>query len=63
MVTAGVEERLGRLRAAMRERSVDLLALAPSDSLRYALGFSPIPDERVCILFVSQSRSRWSCPT
>ena len=40
MVTTGVEERLGRLRAAMRERSVDLLALAPSDSLRYALGFS-----------------------
>lgn len=56
MVTTGVEERLGRLRAAMRERSVDLLALAPSDSLRYALGFSPIPDERVCILLVSQGQ-------
>jgi Xaa-Pro aminopeptidase len=48
------EERLDRLRAAMAERGVDLLALAPTDSLRYALGFSPIPDERLCILLLSR---------
>lgn len=47
----------------MRERSVDLLALAPSDSLRYALGFSPIPDERICILLVSQGQIALVMPT
>ena len=37
----------------MDDRGIDLVALAPSDNLRYELGFSPIADERACMLLVS----------
>ena len=38
------EARITQLRSAMSEFGVDLVALAPSDNLRYELGFSPIGD-------------------
>jgi len=47
------DARIDRLRSAMTENGVDLVALAPSDNLRYELGFSPIADERACMLLVS----------
>jgi Xaa-Pro aminopeptidase len=53
MVRLTEVSRLAGLRAAMAAESVDLLALAPSDSLRYAIGFSPIPDERLCLLLLA----------
>src|SRR5438445_3589070 len=49
-------ERLGALRQRMRETQLDLVALAPSDNLRYVVGFSPVADERACMLLVT-SRS------
>jgi len=51
---AGTAQRVDALRAAMAEEAVDLLAVAPSDNLRYALGFSPFADERACLLLVSE---------
>ena len=48
------DARIGQLRSGMSERGVDLVALAPSDNLRYELGFSPIADERACMLLVSE---------
>jgi len=45
--------RIEQLRSAMGKRGIDLVALAPSDNLRYELGFSPIADERACLLLVS----------
>jgi Xaa-Pro aminopeptidase len=37
----------------MSASAVDLAAVAPSDNLRYLLGFSPVADERACLLLVT----------
>ena len=47
----------------LRGNHVGLLALAPSDNLRYALGFSPFADERVCLLLVSEQGLAFIVPT
>ena len=46
-------ERLARLRGAMGAAGVSLVAVAPTDSLRWLLGFAPLYDERACLLLVS----------
>ena len=45
--------RLGALGDAMDAAGIALLALAPTDNLRYVLGFSPLYDERACMLLVT----------
>jgi Xaa-Pro aminopeptidase len=47
------ERRLGALRAQMSDAGLDLVALAPTDNLRYMLGFSPLYDERACMFLVT----------
>jgi Xaa-Pro aminopeptidase len=37
----------------METDGTDLVAIAPSDNLRYLLGFSPFADERACMLLVT----------
>ena len=60
---AAAAERVDALRAAMADDGVGLLALAPSDNLRYALGFSPFADERVCLLLVSEQGLAFVVPS
>ena len=48
--------RLQRLRAAMDEAGVGLTALAPTDNLRWLLGFAPLYDERLCLLLAGPER-------
>jgi Xaa-Pro aminopeptidase len=38
----------------MDEAGLDLVALAPSDNLRYLAGFAPMYDERACMLLVTR---------
>jgi Xaa-Pro aminopeptidase len=45
--------RLSRLQAQMAEARVDLVAIAPTPNMRYLLGFAPLADERICLLFVT----------
>ncbi|MGH2347657.1 MAG: M24 family metallopeptidase, partial [Chloroflexota bacterium] len=46
--------RADRLRQALRAAGIDLLALAPTNNLRYILGgFAPPGDERFCALLVT----------
>jgi Xaa-Pro aminopeptidase len=45
--------RIEALRRRMHDDGIDLVALAPSDNLRYVVGFSPVADERACMLLVS----------
>jgi Xaa-Pro aminopeptidase len=45
-------DRISRLQAEMRQRGVNLLALAPTVNMRYLLGFAPIADERPCFLLI-----------
>jgi len=47
-------DRVGEVVSALVEQKLDLLAIAPSDNLFYVLGFSPIPDERLCLLLLSE---------
>jgi len=46
-------QRLDALRTQMKRAGIDLTAVAPSDSLRYLLGFAPKYDERACVLLVT----------
>ena len=45
--------RIASLRDQMASSGVELTAIAPTDNLRYLLGFSPKGDERACMLLVS----------
>jgi Xaa-Pro aminopeptidase len=56
-------ERLGALRRRMDEAKLDLVALAPSDNLRYVVGFSPFADERACMLLVSSQSALMLMPS
>lgn len=47
----------------MRDREVGMIALAPSDNLRYALGFAPFLDERACMLLLSERESAFVVPS
>jgi Xaa-Pro aminopeptidase len=55
--------RLGALREAMGAAGVDLLALAPTDNLRYMLGFAPKYDERACMLLVTPGATAMLMPS
>jgi Xaa-Pro aminopeptidase len=46
--------RVARLQASLAGADVDIVAVAPSDNLRYLLGFAPMYDERACMLLVSR---------
>lgn len=47
----------------MGESGLDLVALAPSDNLRYVLGFAPHYDERACMLLVTPSSAAVLMPS
>lgn len=47
----------------MSEHDVDLLAIAPSDDLRYLIGFSPTADERPCMLLMTPDREVFLVPS
>jgi Xaa-Pro aminopeptidase len=58
-----IEARLARLRESMASAGVGLTAIAPTDNLRWLLGFSPLYDERACALLVSVERVAMLMPS
>ena len=58
-----ITETASRLAAQMALVGADVLALAPTDSFRYAAGFSPFPDERLCVLFIAQGKEALVVPS
>lgn len=46
----------------MLETGIDLLAIPPSDDLKYLTGFSPHADERPCYLFIAENRGLFLVP-
>lgn len=54
--------RLDRLRAEMARAGVGLTAIAPTSNMRYLLGFSPLADERLCLLLITQEGTRLVVP-
>jgi Xaa-Pro dipeptidase len=55
--------RLERAQALMAEQGIDLLAVSPSDDLRYLAGFSPTADERACALLVGAEDAVFLVPS
>lgn len=64
MTGAGpIDARLERLRESMASAGVGLAAIAPTDNLRWLLGFAPLYDERACALLVSPDRVAMLMPS
>ncbi len=55
--------RLDDLRHRMHTRGVDLLAIGPGAHMRWLLGFSPHPDERPCLLFITTHSAAFLMPS
>ena len=55
--------RLESLRGEMFSRGFDVSAIAPSDNLRYLLGFCPKGDERACMLLVTATGAAMLMPS
>lgn len=56
------EARVKRLQRQMEERGVDVTAIAPTSNMRYLLGFSPLADERLCLLLLTGAGTRLVVP-
>lgn len=55
--------RMSAARRLMSEQQVDLLAVSPSDDMRYLLGYVPHPDERPCYLLVDAGAAAFVVPS
>jgi Xaa-Pro aminopeptidase len=49
------QTRIAALRAAMKKEGVDLVAIGPDSHMDWLLGFHPHPDERPCLLLVTEA--------
>ncbi|TMI83647.1 MAG: aminopeptidase P family protein, partial [Bacillati bacterium ANGP1] len=50
-------------RRLMGDQHIDLLAVAPSDDLRYLVGYVPHPDERPCYLLLDSGGAAFVVPS
>ena len=51
-----------RLRQRMAKEKVDLLVLGPGAHMQWLLGFQQYPDERPCLLYLSQNGAAFLMP-
>lgn len=56
------EARLTRIRQALAQQRITLLAVPPGDDLKYLTGFSPVADERPCYLFMTERAGLFLVP-
>jgi Xaa-Pro aminopeptidase len=54
--------RLRTLQEVLAKAGVDLIAIGPTSNMRYLLGFSPMADERLCLLLVTPQGTRLVVP-
>ena len=57
-----ITNRLARLRAAMKDEGVELLALGPGPHMQWLLGFQPHADERLLLLLITQHGAEFAMP-
>lgn len=57
-----MEDRCRALTEAMRERKIDIVAVGPTTNMKYLLGGTPHPDERLCVLLVSADSMQMIAP-
>jgi Xaa-Pro aminopeptidase len=55
--------RIAKVQDGLAGAGLDLVALAPTDNLRYLLGFAPLYDERACICLISRSSVQMLMPS
>lgn len=55
-------DRIGRVQQQMAVTGTDLLALAPGAHMHWLLGFSPHPDERLCLLLIGRRSAGFVMP-
>lgn len=48
------QNRMSSLQEQIKEKGVDLVAIAPSANMTYLIGFAPLMDERFCSLLVTK---------
>jgi Xaa-Pro dipeptidase len=51
------EYRINLLRRAMAGKGVDVVAIGPTDNMRYLTGYASHPDERLCLLLITANRA------
>lgn len=56
------DTRLAALRARMKATGTDLIALGPGPNMLWTVGFHPHPDERPCLLLVTQKAAGFLMP-
>ena len=49
-----MKERINRLQAELHANDVDLVAVGPTANMRYFAGYASHPDERLCLLLITQ---------
>jgi Xaa-Pro aminopeptidase len=55
--------RMERARRGMADQRIDLLAVSPSDDMRYLLGYAAHPDERPCYFLLSAAGAAFVVPS
>lgn len=61
-MSLNTKDRLSQLRHKMALSEIDLVAVGPGSHMQWMAGFFPHPDERPCLLLVSQSEAAFLMP-
>jgi Xaa-Pro aminopeptidase len=56
-------DRIASVLAELPRTRTDLLVLTPTDNMQYVVGFSPVPDERMCMLMLGARGSAFLMPS
>ncbi len=62
MTSHPTDRRMAALRARMKATGTELLALSPGPHMDWLLGFHPHPDERPCLLLITDAAAAWLMP-
>lgn len=49
-----MQERIARLQATLQAENIDLVAVGPTANMRYLAGYASHPDERLCLVLITQ---------
>ena len=58
-----MNERIVRLQRELRANNIDLVAVGPTANMRYLAGYASHPDERLCMLLITQNEVKAVVPS
>jgi Xaa-Pro aminopeptidase len=59
---ARVQGRIEKVQSRLRESGIDMAAIGPTANMLYLLGYVPHPDERLCLLIITDRKVRLVAP-